>query len=455
MESNPTKFIKSSTNIPHFVLRFSKLCKPKITGVSPSVENPKPTRDSSFESCSAEEISDDSWGQKVHPHPHPHPTEETLCASSGCLEEAVILKLFEEISVLKLAYVQLQQAHIPYEPNKIKVADELVFSKLESLSKLEDLYMRKANYKPISRSSIDVEIQECRKLLMKLQTMLQSKESDILRLKEEVNEMNQKNRELKEKIKEEKVKKKASFEEEVFVLRKEWTPSLLNDVVKFASKSIHDFAKPMISLMKASGWNLDQAVNSIGAVVYEERSHKKYAFEAYLARVMLDEFQEECFSIDSFDRIMTFRDPFDALLEDPNSNFGKFCRAKYVAVVPSRMESSFFGNSDQREFVLRGGHPRTPFYRAFVGMARWVWALKVIAHSFIPKAEVFYVKRGKRYSKEYMESVVPKVMPEKDEMLRVEFTVMPGFRIGGTVIPCRVYLSKDATSTENPAWYYS
>nr|CAD1817479.1 unnamed protein product [Ananas comosus var. bracteatus] len=455
MESNPTKFIKSSTNIPHFVLRFSKFCKPKITGVSPSVENPKPTRDSSFESCSAEEISDDTWGQKVHPHPHPHPTEETLCASSGCLEEAVILKLFEEISALKLAYVQLQQAHIPYEPNKIKVADELVFSNLESLSKLEDLYMRKANYKPISRSSIDVEIQECRKLLMKLQTMLQSKESDILRLKEEVNEMNQKNRELKEKIKKDKVKKKASFEEEVFMLRKEWTPSLLNDVVKFASKSVHDFAKPMISLMKASGWNLDQAANSIGAVIYEERSDKKYAFEAYLARAMLDEFREECFSIDSFDRIMTFRDPFDALLEDPSSNFGKFCRAKYVAVVPLRMESSFFSNSDQREFVLRGGHPRTPFYRAFVGMARWVWALKVIAHSFIPKAEVFYVKRGKRYSKEYMESVVPKVMPEKDEMLRVEFTVMPGFRIGGTVIPCRVYLSKDATPTENPAWYYS
>ncbi|KAG1338132.1 putative protein GRAVITROPIC IN THE LIGHT 1 [Cocos nucifera] len=117
---------------------------------------------------------------------------------------------------------------------------------------------------------------------------------------------------------------------------------------------------------------------------------------------------------------------------------------------PSKMECSFFGNLDQRAFILSGGHPRTPFYQAFTRMARWIWALLVMVHSFIPKAEFFSVERGDDYSNVYMESVVNQVLlTENGEKLKVGFAVMPGIKIGGTIIQCRVYPSRMQTSTRS------
>ncbi|KAG1365636.1 protein GRAVITROPIC IN THE LIGHT 1 [Cocos nucifera] len=430
MDSAPPRTTKNSSNIPGIFLHVSKLCKLKSVGVC---ENPKPTNDSSFHSSSAPEanccVDNRDW--KIHPQP----LEEKLISSSGCLEEAVISRLFTTISALKSAYVQLQQAHIPYEPKKIHVADELMVSELESLSELEHLYMKKHKCDSKFQSSLCLKIQEYREVLAELQTKIQCRESEIARLRSEVEELERKNVELEQNIKQQMLP-----EEELFPLRKELTPALFFEVFKFTSRSIHDFAKPLISLMKASGWNLDEAASLISdSVLYAERSHKKFAFEAYLSWVMLGDAQDVCFSLEQFDRVMSFRDPFDALMEDPDSNFGRFCRSKYVMVVSSKMEFSFFGNSDQRAFVLSGGHPRTAFYRAFTRMARWIWALLVMVHSFIPRAEMFYAKRGDDFSKNYMESVVNQVSTEKGEKLKVGFTVTPGFKIGSTIIQCRVY----------------
>ncbi|KAL2461194.1 DUF641 domain-containing protein [Abeliophyllum distichum] len=66
---------------------------------------------------------------------------------------------------------------------------------------------------------------------------------------------------------------------------KAFTHASFEDIFKSARKAIHDFAKPLIALMKVSNWNLDQAANAIeNSVVYAKRSHKKYAFEAYVAQ---------------------------------------------------------------------------------------------------------------------------------------------------------------------------
>lgn len=339
--------------------------------------------------------------------------------------------------------MQLQQAHIPYEPKKIHVADELMVSELESLSELEHLYMKKQTCDSKFRSSRCSKIQEYQDMLAELQTKIQCRESEIAHLRSEVEELERKNAELEQNI-----KQQVLPEEKLFPLRQELTPALFSELFKFTSKSIHDFAKPLISLMKASGWNLDEVASLISdSVVYAERSHKKFAFEAYLSWVMIGDSQDICFNLEQFDRVMSFGDPFDALMEDPDSNFGRFCRSKYVMAVPSKMECSFFGNLDQRAFVLSGGHPRTPFYQAFTRMARWIWALLVMVHSFIPRAEMFYVKRGDDFSKNYMESVVNQVSTEKGERLKVGFTVTPGFKIGSTIIQCRVYLCRTKAST--------
>ncbi|XP_008792264.3 protein GRAVITROPIC IN THE LIGHT 1 [Phoenix dactylifera] len=440
MDSVPPRTTKNSSNVPGVFLHISKLCKLKSVGVSHN-EIPKPTNDSSVDSSSAGEANCcvDSRDWKIHPQP----LEGTWISSSGCLEEAVLSRLFITVSALKSAYVQLQQAHIPYEPKKILVADELMVSELESLSELEHLYGKKHQCDSNFQSSLCLKIQEHQEMVAELQTKIQCRESNIAHLRSEVEELERKNAELERNM-----KQQVLPEEELFPLRQELTPALFSEVFKFTSKSIHDFAKPLISLMKASGWNLDEAANLISdSVIYAERSHKKFAFEAYLSRVMLGDAQDVCFSLEQLDRVMSFRDPFDALMEDPDSNFGRFCWSKYVVAVPSKMERSFFGNLDQRAFVLSGGHPRTPFYQAFTRMARWIWALLVMVHSFIPRAEMFYVRRGDDYSKNYMESVVNQVSTEKGEQLKVGFTVMPGFKIGSAIIRCRVYPCRMKAST--------
>ncbi|XP_073009142.1 protein GRAVITROPIC IN THE LIGHT 1-like [Typha latifolia] len=430
MEAAPPKATRNSSNV---LLRFSELCKLRSVGVSPPVKNPKAN--------STQETSDDTRDQKIYPQP----LDVTVSTSVECSQEAALMRLFEAISSLKLAYVQLQQAHIPYEPDKIKVANELVVAELEALSELEDLFSKKQQCKPMCQSSIGVLIQEHQKTLVGLQSELQSKESDILRMRSELEELNRKNLELEGKI-----KRKALSGDEPLLLRRELTADVFSEVFKLASMSIHEFAKPLIGLMRASGWDLDQVVSLIdNTVVYYERSHKKYAFEAYLSRIMLMGAQDGSLTIDDFDCVMSFRDPFDALLKDPDSNFGRFCRSKYVVAVPSKMEESFFGNLDQRAFLMAGGHPRTPFYQAFVRMARLVWALQVMANSFIPRAEIFYVKRGNKYKKDYMESVVAEVVPKEGDKITVGFTVTPGFKIGATIVHCRVYLSKMVASIRN------
>ncbi|KAJ6819068.1 uncharacterized protein M6B38_405165 [Iris pallida] len=364
----------------------------------------------------------------VHLQPQP---EAAAAAAEEEEEEATVLGgLFDAISALKLAYIQLQQAHIPYQPKKLREADELIVSEFDSLSKLQLSYVGKP-------SSLCSEIRNHEKRLEELQTELRLKDSEAVRLRREVDTLNRKNVG---------IEKRAPSGEPFPLLDREWTPGLFSGACRSASKSVHDFTKVLIGLMKASGWDLDRAAACIdSSVAYRERLHKKFAFESYLSLSMLGGggSEEDCFEMDRFDCVVKFADPFDALVQYPDSGFGRFCRLKYLAVVKARMEGSFFGNLDQREFVVSYGHPRTPFYRAFVGMARWVWALQVMGRSFIPKAEMFYAKRGAKFEEEYMESVVKLLFSEEEdeeeEGAGVGLTVMPGFKIGNNVIRCRVY----------------
>eukprot|EP00252_Welwitschia_mirabilis_P002892 TRINITY_DN12901_c0_g1_i1.p1 TRINITY_DN12901_c0_g1~~TRINITY_DN12901_c0_g1_i1.p1 ORF type:complete len:124 (-),score=15.46 TRINITY_DN12901_c0_g1_i1:6-353(-) len=108
------------------------------------------------------------------------------------------------------------------------------------------------------------------------------------------------------------------------------------------------------------------------------------------------------------------------------------------------MEESFFGNLDQRNHVMRGGHPRTSFYQAFLKLAKQVWLLHRLSFCFDPKVDIFQVRRGTDFSEVYMESVVKNVELADDNVglrPKVGFTVLPGFRVGKTIIQCQVYLT--------------
>ncbi|GLT51940.1 hypothetical protein SLA2020_253110 [Shorea laevis] len=404
----------------------------------------------------------ESNSQKVHPQP----MEETNNQNPEALE-GLISKIFTNVSSLKSAYIQLQAAHTPYDPDKIQAADKLVISELKHLSELKHFY-RENNPKPVCVSPQDsrlaAEIQEQQSLLKtyevmvkKFQSEIQNKDSEILQLQQQIEEADQKRVKLEKNLK---LRGLSTKESELSTGENGFFPVDLNSdlftlAVEATFKAIHDFSKPLINMMKAAGWDLDAAANSIEPnVVYAKRAHKKYAFESHICQRMFSGFQHENFSIkldditvskeSFFHQYLALRemDPLDVLGQNPDSIFGRFCRSKYLVVVHPKMEASFFGNLDQRNYVMGGGHPRTPFYQAFLKLVKSIWLLHRLAYSFEPNVKVFQVKRGSEFSEVYMESVVKNlVMAENDQKPKVGLMVMPGFWIEGSVIQSQVYLS--------------
>ncbi|KAF7825373.1 protein GRAVITROPIC IN THE LIGHT 1 [Senna tora] len=403
----------------------------------------------------------ESNNQKVHPQP----MEEAMNQNPDAME-TIISRIFTNISSLKSAYIQLQSAHTPYDPDKIQTTDKMVISELKNLSELKHFY--RENYpKPVCVSPQDsrlaAEIQEQQSLLKtyevmvkKFQSEIQNKDSEIHQLQQQIEEASQKRTKLEKNLKLRGLSTKESEDENGF-FPVDLTPDLFTSAVEAASKAIHDFSKPLINMMKAAGWDLDAAANSIEPnVVYAKRAHKKYAFESYICQRMFSGFELESFSVKSdnltitkesfFHQFLASRetDPLDMLGQNPDSIFGKFCRSKYLVVVHPKMEASFFGNLDQRNYVMGGGHPRTAFYQAFLKLAKSIWLLHRLAFSFEPNAKVFQVKVGSEFSEVYMESVVKNLIMDEnddDEKPNVGLMVMPGFWIGGSVIQSKVYLS--------------
>lgn len=403
----------------------------------------------------------DSNSQKVYPQP----MDESVNQNKESME-ALVSKIFSNISSLKAAYIQLQDAHTPYDPDKIQAADKLVIEELMKLSELKHSY-RDNNPRPTSTSPQDsrlaAEIQEQQSLLKtyevmvkKFQSQIQTRDSEIVNLHQQIQESTQRKSKLEKKLKQRGLlsKEPEDFDEENNFFSVELSPNLFSSSVETAYKSIHDFSKPLINMMKAAGWDLDAAAQAIEpAAVYSKRAHKKYAFESHICQKMFSGFQEESFSIDAgnvhvstesfFHQFLAVRamDPLDILSQSPDSVFGKFCRNKYLMVVHQKMESSFFGNLDQRNYVMDGGHPRTPFYQAFLKLAKSIWLLHRLAYSFDPKVRVFQVKGGTEFSEVYMESVVKNIILGEGEKPKVGLMVMPGFMIGGSIIQSQVYLS--------------
>ncbi|CAN6463248.1 unnamed protein product [Victoria cruziana] len=467
---------KQASNISDIVHKFAKVCRLRSIGVFADEDangNGNAFEDGSDTTTAGSKETDDNVHQKVHPQP----LEEGLSSSATARRqealETLISKLFANISSLKSAYIQLQAAHTPYDADKIQAADKLVIAELKNLSELKHSYRESAALSsPLSfpkDSRLVAEIQEQQSLLKtyevmvkKFQAQIQAKDSEILQLRREFDEMNRKTAKLEKRLKRKgllPVEAGAEVEEASSNLFSvELTPGLFVEATEAAARAAHDFSKPLINMMKEAGWDLDAAANAIEpGVVYAKRAHKKFAFESYVCRRMFGGFHEESFSVKSegysvsregfFHQFLAIRamDALDVVSENPDCAFGKFCRTKYLEVVHSKMEMSFFGNLDQRNYIANGGHPRTPFYLAFLMLAKAVWLLHRLAFSFEPKVEIFQVKKGTEFSEVYMESVVKNVVPADDDREndsgKVGFTVMPGFKIGASVIQCKVYLS--------------
>ncbi|PIN12120.1 hypothetical protein CDL12_15260 [Handroanthus impetiginosus] len=208
----------------------------------------------------------------------------------------------------------------------------------------------------------------------------------------------------------------------------------LDEAIK-TLKSIGTFVRLLISKMESANWDLEAIASSIKpGISFWKPNHKCFAFESYHE----DDKNQRLY----FDRFLELKSvrPGDYLARKPKSLFASFCRRKYLKLVHPKMEASFFGNLNLRNSINSGELPETPFFSVFSEMAKRVWLLHCLALSFDPEISIFQVSKGNRFSEVYMESLSDEAFGAMETDPRVALTVVPGFRIGKTIIQCKVYL---------------
>ncbi|CAH9135283.1 unnamed protein product [Cuscuta epithymum] len=72
----------------------------------------------------------------------PESSKEDLRAERVLEMEMILAEVFEAVVNMKKAYVSLQEAHIPWDPDKMRVADVAVVAELRRLGILKERYRR-------------------------------------------------------------------------------------------------------------------------------------------------------------------------------------------------------------------------------------------------------------------------------------------------------------------------
>lgn len=407
---------------------------------------------------------------RVASRSRPHDEEEEEEIKNKLALEVVLAKQFASISSIKAAYAQLQHSQSPYDAGGIQAADQIVVSEFKSLSELKQSYSKKLFDASPEKAMVLAEIQEQKSVLKtyeitkkKLESQLRLKDSEIIFLKENLQEAIKQNRSLEKRL---------NQSGQLLVLDNIHlsgsTPAHFITFLRHTVKSIRSFVRLMVEEMKAASWDIDAAANAIvPGVVYLKDDHKCFAFESFVCMQMFESFNYPYFSRtgkslrdkqheqqEFFRRFMDLKSvkPKTFLGQMIKSKFAKFCLVKYLRLVNPKLESSLFGNLDQRNLLNTGELPNTAFFASFLEMARWVWLLHCLAFSLKPEVSIFQVSKGCRFSEVYMESVTEEEAfltasdgtPESSPSL-VAFAVVPGFRIDETVIQCQVYLSQVQT----------
>ncbi|XP_050369880.1 protein GRAVITROPIC IN THE LIGHT 1 [Argentina anserina] len=380
--------------------------------------------------------------------------------------EALLAKLFASVSSVKAAYAELQYAQTPYDAEGIRAADHTVVNELKNLSELKRCFLKKEFDPSPETTFVLAEIEEQKSVLKtyeimgkKLESQVRLKDSEVIFLGEKLQEANKQN-----KLLEKRVYQSGQLYVPENLHLSGLSPSHFITVLRHTVKSIRIFVRMMMDEMKSAGWDIHSAANSIdgGEVVYWKEDHKCFAFEHFVCREMFDAFQHPNFSLPNellpdkkkqqqqlfFERFTELK-PWKAkeyLSRNPKSAFAKFCRVKYLRLIHPKMETSFAGDLNQRNLVNAGEFPSTNFFSLFADMAKRVWLLHLLAFSFNPEAAIFQVSKGCRFSEVYMESVVEEAFLSTASEPVVGFTVVPGFRLGKTVVQCQVYLTSQLQS---------
>ncbi|EAZ10950.1 hypothetical protein OsJ_00793 [Oryza sativa Japonica Group] len=353
-------------------------------------------------------------------------------------KDSLLANLFAGVSAVKAAYAQLQLAQFPYDAEAIQAADAALVAELTRLSDTKRRYLRDPaaaakNAAAAGHTALYAHAEEQRHLLKTYQITARKLEGEL-----------------------------RAKEAEADRARSSLTAELRAE--RAMEARLHPGAHP-----RSAGWDLAAAAAAVHPGVQLRRAgDTKFVFESYVAMKMFANFHRRDFNLsflderEFYDRRRFFEEftelkaaPASAFLDARNARwggFGKFLRAKYLSLVHARMETAFFGRLEQRGIVSAGpGFPESSWFADFAEMARRVWLLHCLFYAFDGGAEedgasIFQVRTGARFSEVYMESVSDGRSDEAAaaaaEERVVGFTVVPGFRVGRTMIQCRVYLSR-------------
>ncbi|PIN00840.1 hypothetical protein CDL12_20967 [Handroanthus impetiginosus] len=394
------------------------------------------------------------------------PDSSSSTENSGAqLLPALIPSLFATLSSFEASYLQFQAAHVPeIDQDALEQADKLIVSNLQKLTEMKNLYRDSkkrslglnCGYDFPAGSFLEFQVQENQSKLRVLETIVNSLQSQIDVKDDEVRDLRKKldkiqilNADLSRRMG---LKDgNNSFRMEVLLTIRVFE-AMLGDSVK----SLRCFTKLLIDLMIRAGWDLEEAANSVySGVDYAKKSHFRYAFLSYVCLGMCQNFDKNDFGVCNKENgIIDVENngylrqliehvacnPMEILSKNPKCEFSRFCEKKYEELIHPTMESSIFTNLDEKEKVLDSWKSLSVFYESFVRMSSSIWLLHKLAYSFNPAIEIFQVERGVDFSMVYMEDVLGKCGLQGKTRRRVGFTVVPGFKVGRTVIQSQVYL---------------
>lgn len=401
----------------------------------------------------------------------PRSAMRVLSKTPDQISHGLISSLFATVSSFHAAYLNLQIAHEPFQPDGIAAADRAAVLHLQRLSDLRQAYhlLRRspggaaaARGLPVS-SQVEAQVQENQSMLRKfeavfnrLQSDIDGKDAEVSALKEQLREMEASNSLLEKKLKAGPAPP-AMDDGEKLVL----SIGVLDAVLREAYRAAHSFTRLFIKVLKASGGDSKAAANSIYQdVCFLKGDHHGYALLSHFCLGMFGGFASEEFSSGSHgdgpspDRKRRLLrefikqclvDPTELLAMEPEGQFARFCERKYGSLVKPSIGSlpPFTAAIDAS---LGSWGPSNPLYEPFVGMSSLVWAACRLAMAFEGPVEIFRVQPGVDFSMVFMENVLGKNtllgMNPGRAMPKVGFTVFPGFRLGpASTIQCKVYLN--------------
>ncbi|CAI8618698.1 unnamed protein product [Vicia faba] len=389
--------------------------------------------------------------------------------------EALIARLFAGVTTIKAAYAELQMAQHPYNNDSIQAADQAVVVELRSISELKRRFLKKELDLSPQVTIMLAEIQEQQSIMKtyeitikKIQGEVDARDSQISSLRKKLYECNSFNKSLEKKL-----NSNASMSLFVNLELSSLNQTHFVYFLHHTLRSIRSFVKLMIEEMESANWDVEAAVKFIHPkAVFSKPSHRCFAFESFICITMFEGFvssneplhnTHQNHYFEKFNNLKSLNTK-QYLENNPNSSFAKFLKSKYLQLVHAKMECSLFGNLNQRKLVNSGEFPHSSFFIAFAEMAKRVWTLHYLALSFQETVTIFQVKKNTRFSEVYMESITEESVSisttscSRDSTdsnsgeLRVVFTVVPGFKIGKTVIQSQVYLSlldSSANSSRN------